>query len=136
MSQDAHSLGPAAQRTERAERVERLCRAYDRGDLDESLAAAGAEEAFLAAIDLIRGPQAPAEELDLLLDELDDALAQVGLHALTRPNRVFRTLPPFERSREHVWVCPMRRCTRVETRDPGGRGCSVAGRRLERLAVD
>ena len=136
MSPEAHSDPAEQATTELGERIERLCLAYDRGDLEETLAAAGAEDLFLAAVAEIGADAPRAEQLRGLLDSLDEALTAVGLHGLTGSNRVFRTLPPFERPAEHVWVCPLRRCTRVETRDPGGRRCAVGSRRLERLTVE
>ncbi|GAA2395307.1 hypothetical protein Cme02nite_55480 [Catellatospora methionotrophica] len=120
--------------TELAERIERLCRAFDRGDLYEVLAAADAEEQFETALTEIRAGASDPARIRGALDALDDQLLLVGVHGFTRANRSFRLLPPGPGS-EQVWVCPLRMCVRAESQPSAKSRCAVGGRGLEPVTV-
>lgn len=135
MLPDNHYGDSTDDATELAERIERLCRAFDRGDLHEVLAAAGAEDLFETALTEIRASAVEPARIRAALDALDDQLLHVGVHGFTRANRSFRLLPPGPRGPEQVWVCPLRMCVRAETQPPARSRCAVGGRGLEPVTV-
>lgn len=120
---------------ELAERMERLCRERGRNDdLADILEEAGAEELLDTFVTLLTRESAGPGELSAALDAIDEALASVGLHGLTRPNRSWSPLPGVHARDPAIfcYVCPLKRCDRVE---PEGARCSLAGRPLVRLRL-
>jgi hypothetical protein len=120
---------------ELAERVERLCREYGRnGGLTDLLEEAGAEELLDTFTTLLTQDGTDPERLSATLDAIDEALASVGLHGLTRPNRSWSPLPGVRRGVPEVfcYVCPLRRCDRAE---PHEARCSLAERPLQRVRL-
>ncbi|WP_129800336.1 hypothetical protein [Streptomyces sp. F001] len=120
---------------ELAERVERLCRENGRnGDLADMFEEAGAGELLDTFIALITQESADPAGLSATLDAIDKALASIGLHGLTRPNRSWSPLPGVRNPAPEVfcYVCPLKRCDRVESEDAR---CSLAERPLERVRL-
>ncbi|MFG3202753.1 hypothetical protein [Streptomyces sp. NPDC048192] len=120
---------------ELAERVERLCREHGRnGDLADMLEEAGATELLDDFAELLTQDSAEPGRLSEALDAVDEALASIGLHGLTRPNRSWSPLPGVRARDPEVacYVCPVRRCDRAESEDAR---CSLTGRPLERVRL-
>lgn len=95
---------------------------------------AGAGELLDTFNALILRENAHPDELSAALDAIDEALASIGLHGLTRPNRSWSPLPGVRQRVPEVfcYVCPLKRCDRVETE---GARCSFAGQPLERVRL-
>ncbi|MFE9168827.1 hypothetical protein ACFYNZ_04735 [Streptomyces kebangsaanensis] len=120
---------------ELAERVERLCREHGRnGDLADMFEEAGAEELLDTFIALLTRENTDPVRLSATLDAIDEALASIGLHGLTRPNRSWSQLPGVRPRSPEVacYVCPLKRCDRVESESAR---CSLAERPLERVRL-
>ncbi|MFF4039671.1 hypothetical protein [Streptomyces sp. NPDC001816] len=120
---------------ELAERVERLCREHGRkGDLADMLEEAGAGELLDDFIELLTQENTDPQQLSAALDSIDEALASIGLHGLTRPNRSWSPLPGVRPGDPEVtcYVCPLKRCDRVESE---GARCSLGERPLERVRL-
>jgi hypothetical protein len=135
MSSPSHHPDTGADTTELGERIERLCRESDRGDLAELLASVGAQDLLETVVRLIEAQPFEADLLRAALDELEEGAIEVGLQNLTVPTRIFRLLPPGAVRGEQVWVCPIRRCTRAEGRLKSQARCALTDRSLEQVIV-
>ncbi len=95
---------------------------------------AGAEELFDTFTALVRQEDADPDRLAAVLDAIDEALAAIGLHGLTRPNRSWSPLPGVRQRDPEVfcYVCPLKRCDRVES---AAARCSLAEQPLERVRL-
>lgn len=95
---------------------------------------AGAEDLLDTFNALLRQEDADPDRLSATLDAIDEALASIGLHGLTRPNRHWSPLPGVRQRASEVfcYVCPLNRCNRVES---AVTQCSLAEQPLQRVRL-
>ncbi len=121
-------------------RIAALCEQLADRELSRLLADAGAEAVLRRVLEAVRAGE-PAKVSLADLDSLEDAAASAGIDGLTTSARAFdrgisTRLPGIGGSGPHfAWVCPHRRCTRVELDTPDVPPvCAISGQPLERRA--
>jgi hypothetical protein len=118
-----------------ADRVERLCRRFGDGDLDEIPDNAAAHLSRI--LDLIRGGTT-GDALIPSLDMLEAAMTATH-DGLTIPTRGFRRVPGIDAHPVvHAWVCPENACSRrVLDYDTAGEPdpCPITGQPLKQVRL-
>jgi hypothetical protein len=105
-----------------ADRIAWLCRQLADGDELERLADdAGCGPLLTQIRTMIRAGDADSHALDRALDELDEAMARVGLDGVTTPGRYHSVRPGALARRPNVVrqarICPQGTCSRLEPED-------------------
>lgn len=118
------------------DRIERLCVALAELDLGEAAADAGAQPLLDRILTQVRSDRAPMT-LEHDLDLLQEALARIGVDGLLNVTR-YRRLPVSNgHPVVYAWLCPLDRCSRVETvRGANGEPvCGVADTPLKKVRL-
>lgn len=98
------------------------------------MAEAGSEDLLDRTVALLAADALDPTAATAALEAIEEVLAGLGLHALTSPNRAWRPLPGVRAPAPDLsaWVCPARRCLRVELT---AASCELTGAPLAVLPI-